>query len=167
MGCQWHQLNHMQVISTSLHTDYHDSTSSLKFFTGQMLFLPPNQQHQSTEGTMKNCKSSLKHQTIKVHQHQQQSQIRRNLIQSKACLLMTVTQIIRADPRLYPSLSTNYSGTVCTVNILTVSHCRSLTLIVISNFISILDNCCIAAHSTLAFNIVTQLVMCTADALVS
>jgi len=29
---------------------YHASTSPLKFFTGQMPFLPPNQQRQSTEG---------------------------------------------------------------------------------------------------------------------
>jgi len=27
-----------------------DSTSALSFFTGQMPFLPPNQQHQCTEG---------------------------------------------------------------------------------------------------------------------
>jgi len=46
---QWHQLGHMQVC-TSLQTDNHISTSPLKFFTGQMSFLPPNQQRQSTEG---------------------------------------------------------------------------------------------------------------------
>ena len=46
---QWHQLGHMQVC-TSLQTDNHASTPPLKFFTGQMPFLPPNQQHQSTEG---------------------------------------------------------------------------------------------------------------------
>jgi len=46
---QWHQLGHMQVC-TSLQTDNHASTSPLSFFTGQMPFLPPNQQHQSTEG---------------------------------------------------------------------------------------------------------------------
>jgi len=46
---QWHQLGHMQVC-TSLQTDNHISTSPLKFFTGRMSFLPPNQQHQSTEG---------------------------------------------------------------------------------------------------------------------
>ena len=45
---QWHQLGHMQVC-ISLQTDDHASTSPLKFFTG-MPFLPPNQQHQSTEG---------------------------------------------------------------------------------------------------------------------
>jgi len=33
---QWHQLGHM--------------TTPLKFFTGRMPFLPPNQQRQSTEG---------------------------------------------------------------------------------------------------------------------
>ena len=47
---QWHQLGRMQVC-TLLQTDNHASTSPLKFFTGQMPFLPPNQQHQSTEGS--------------------------------------------------------------------------------------------------------------------
>jgi len=37
MGWQWHQLDHMQVISTLLQTDNHASTTSLKFFTGHML----------------------------------------------------------------------------------------------------------------------------------
>ena len=46
---QWHQLGHMQVC-TSLQTDNHTSTPPLKFFTGRMPFLPPNQQRQSTEG---------------------------------------------------------------------------------------------------------------------
>ena len=46
---QWHQLEHMQVC-TSLQTDNHASTSLVKFFTGRMPFLPPNQQCQSTEG---------------------------------------------------------------------------------------------------------------------
>jgi len=45
---QWHQLGHMQAC-TSLQTDNHASTTPL-FFTGRMPFLPPNQQHQSTEG---------------------------------------------------------------------------------------------------------------------
>jgi len=49
MGCQWHQLDHMQIICTLLQTDNHTSTSLLNF-TGQMLFLTPNQQCQSTEG---------------------------------------------------------------------------------------------------------------------
>ena len=47
---QWHQLGHMQVC-ISLQTDNHASSPPLKFFTGQMPFLPPNQQCQSTEGT--------------------------------------------------------------------------------------------------------------------
>ena len=38
MGWQWHQLDHMQVICTSLSS-----------FTGQMLILLPIQQHQSAE----------------------------------------------------------------------------------------------------------------------
>jgi len=49
---QWHQLGHMQVC-TSLQTDNHASTPPLSFFTGRMLFLPPNQQCQSTEGDVK------------------------------------------------------------------------------------------------------------------
>ena len=48
---QWHQVGHMQVC-TSLQTDNHTSTSPLSFFTGRMPFLPPNQQHRSTEGTV-------------------------------------------------------------------------------------------------------------------
>jgi len=47
---QWHQLGHMQVC-TSLQTDKHASTPPLRVFTDRMLFLPPNQQCQSTEGT--------------------------------------------------------------------------------------------------------------------
>ena len=46
---QWHQLGHMQVC-ISIQTDNHASTPPLKFFTGRMPFLPPNQQRQSTEG---------------------------------------------------------------------------------------------------------------------
>ena len=46
---QWHQLGHMQVC-TSLQTDNHASNPPLKFFTGRMPFLPPNQQRHSTEG---------------------------------------------------------------------------------------------------------------------
>jgi len=47
---QWHQLGRMQVC-TSLQTDNHASTPPL-FFTGRMPFLPPNQQCQSTEGSL-------------------------------------------------------------------------------------------------------------------
>jgi len=54
-------------ICTSLKTDNHASPSPLSFFTGRMPFLLPNQQHQSTEGTItvtvtllaKNCQVSL------------------------------------------------------------------------------------------------------------
>ena len=42
----WHQLGHMQVC-TSLQTD--NLAPTTQFFTGRMPFLPPNQQHQSTE----------------------------------------------------------------------------------------------------------------------
>jgi len=49
---QWHQLEHMQVC-TSLQTDNHASISPLSFyFTDRMPFLPPNQQRQSTEGSI-------------------------------------------------------------------------------------------------------------------
>jgi len=51
MGWRWRQLDHMQIICTSLQTDNHASTSLLKFFTGQMRFLTPNQHCQSTEGS--------------------------------------------------------------------------------------------------------------------
>ena len=46
--CQWHQLGHMQVC-IFLQSDNHASTPLLKFFTGRLPFLPPNQQHQSTQ----------------------------------------------------------------------------------------------------------------------
>ena len=42
MERQWHQLDHMQIIYTLLHTDNHASTSSLNFFTGQMPFPDAN-----------------------------------------------------------------------------------------------------------------------------
>ena len=45
---QWHQLGYMQVC-TSLQRDNHASTPSLIFYRPDT-FLPPNQQHQSTEG---------------------------------------------------------------------------------------------------------------------
>jgi len=56
---QWHQLGHMQVC-TSLQTDNHASTSPLRFFTGRMPFLSPNQQRQSTEGHITTSKKFLK-----------------------------------------------------------------------------------------------------------
>jgi len=54
---QWHQLGYMQIC-ISPQTDNHTSNPPLKSFTGQMPFLPPNQQHQSTESKA-NCKSSV------------------------------------------------------------------------------------------------------------
>ena len=44
---QWHPLGHMQVC-TSLQADKHASIPPLRFFTGRVPFLPPNQQRQST-----------------------------------------------------------------------------------------------------------------------
>jgi len=49
---QWHQLGHVRVC-TSVQTDNHASTPPLSFFTGRMLYLPPNRQRQSTEGRVK------------------------------------------------------------------------------------------------------------------
>jgi len=47
--CQWHQLGHMQVcIAPDRLPRQHLTTQC---FTGRMPFLPPNQQHQSTEGS--------------------------------------------------------------------------------------------------------------------
>jgi len=54
---QWYQLGHMQVC-ISLQTDNHASTPPVKIFAGRMPFLSPNQQRQSTEGTiMHSCSS--------------------------------------------------------------------------------------------------------------
>jgi len=46
-GWQWHQLDHMQIICTSLQTDDH---ANMSIFTGRMPFLMPDQQCQITEG---------------------------------------------------------------------------------------------------------------------
>jgi len=46
MGWQWHQLDDMQIICTSLKTDNHASTSPLSFYRPDAL-PAPNQQHQS------------------------------------------------------------------------------------------------------------------------
>jgi len=46
---QWHQLGHIQIC-TLTQTYKHASIPPLKFFTGPVSFLPPNQQRQSTEG---------------------------------------------------------------------------------------------------------------------
>ena len=51
---QWHQLCHMQVC-TLPQTNNHTSNLPLCFFTGRTPFLPPNQQHQSTEGKTLYC----------------------------------------------------------------------------------------------------------------
>ena len=45
---QWHQLGHMQVCTSRQITT--PAPHHSVFFTGRMPFLPPNQQHQSTEG---------------------------------------------------------------------------------------------------------------------
>jgi len=54
----------MQVC-TSLQTDNHASTPPLSFFTGRMPFLLPNQQRQSTEGTIIQLVNRSKFVTVK------------------------------------------------------------------------------------------------------
>ena len=84
-GKQWHQLDHMQTICTSLQTDNHANTSSLNFYTldalpgspGQravkrvcvcvwMLFLTPNLQYQSTKGSQRHKTANEIMQQIQV-----------------------------------------------------------------------------------------------------
>ena len=40
MGCQWHQLNYIQIICTFFQTDNHASTSSLSFYRPDALCFP-------------------------------------------------------------------------------------------------------------------------------
>jgi len=49
---QWHQLGRMQIFTLNRHISRQHPTT--QFFTGQMPFLPPNQQRQSTEGMFYN-----------------------------------------------------------------------------------------------------------------
>jgi len=64
---QWHQLGHMQVC-TSLQTRQPHQHPTTRFFTGQMPFLPPNQQHQSTEG-----KPEINRKMFEMHETKQGS----------------------------------------------------------------------------------------------
>jgi len=50
MVWQWHQMDHMQIICTSLQTDNHASTSPLSFYSPDALHAT-QQQRQITEGT--------------------------------------------------------------------------------------------------------------------
>ena len=58
----------MQVC-ISLQTDNHASTPPLKFFTGRMPFLPPNQQRQSTEGTSHHITFDVNMFTFTMQEH--------------------------------------------------------------------------------------------------
>jgi len=51
MGWQWRQLDHMQIIYTSLGTDMHAGITPLSFYRPDG-FPATNQQHQSTEGIL-------------------------------------------------------------------------------------------------------------------
>jgi len=52
MGWQWHQLDHIQIICTVLQTDNQTTPAPQHSLSiGRMLFLPSNQQRQSTKAT--------------------------------------------------------------------------------------------------------------------
>jgi len=57
----------VQTICTSLHADNHTNTSSANF-TGQMLFLTPNQQSQSTKGDLLANKNTFNKKTASLSQ---------------------------------------------------------------------------------------------------
>jgi len=63
---QWHQLGRMQVC-TSLQTDNNASTPPLKFFTGRMPFLPPNQQVKALKVQGRQFKQASKIATVTMH----------------------------------------------------------------------------------------------------
>jgi len=63
IGWQWHQLDHMQIICTSLQTDNRTGTSSLNFYRPDA-FLMPNQQCQYTEGNIYHHTDTLCNYTI-------------------------------------------------------------------------------------------------------
>ena len=56
MGWQWHQLDHMQVIYTSLQTDNHTSTSPLSFYRPDAV--PPAQPTASKHRRHYYCRNS-------------------------------------------------------------------------------------------------------------
>jgi len=67
MGWQWHQLDHMQIICTSLQM-HNTPVSHQSVFTGWMPFLLPRQQCQSTEGS-NNRKEVKRNIIIMAHTH--------------------------------------------------------------------------------------------------
>jgi len=54
MGWQWHQLDHVQIICTSLQTDNHANT---QFFTSWMLFLMPTNSVKAKGNSVKTLKT--------------------------------------------------------------------------------------------------------------
>ena len=65
-GTQWHQLDNMQTICTSLQTDNHTNTSSLNFYRLDAL-LDGNQQCQSTEGRCYRSQTGQQHEKYNGH----------------------------------------------------------------------------------------------------
>jgi len=64
----------MQVC-TAFQTDNHANTSPLKFFTGRMPFLPPNQQCQSTEAMQQSINISCPPDTLQQTHRTLQQQL--------------------------------------------------------------------------------------------
>jgi len=63
MGWQGHQIDHIQVTCTSLQTDNHAITSTVKFFTVQIFFQSsgfPTKSIRSIEGTQCGQRISVK-----------------------------------------------------------------------------------------------------------
>ena len=102
---QWYQLDHMQTICISLQTDNHINTSSLNVYRhiythtklysaknrenesealGQVLFLMPNQQCQSTEGNTGKQTTAFVTNTV--------ASLRQHLLYEKRVSLLSVNQ---------------------------------------------------------------------------
>jgi len=92
---QWHQLGHIHLY-TFHQTHNHASTPSLCFFTGRMPFLPPNQQHRSTEGITQPkirlfdaaCTGSMKRSVVRLSVRPSVCSIDRQQQQRAAGLLL-------------------------------------------------------------------------------
>jgi len=85
--------------ASRIRIDNHASTSSLNFFTGQMLFLTPTQQHQSTEG--KNNKHNNKNKNVNNNNDDTETHI----TFTEYCNVCTAIQIIASLTTLVPQLT--------------------------------------------------------------
>jgi len=101
MGWLWHQLDHMQIVCTSLQTDNHALTNH-SFFTGRMPFLPPNQQLHSTEGTLcckikENRLSLFKDQTLRYTKSYRLVEVFGKWGQSNSCAIFGPTFTVKCS----------------------------------------------------------------------